>query len=53
MKKEDVKDFTELNGDLKRKMKKYYRQQLKKHPDVAIVDINQKVMKKFNVQFIQ
>lgn len=51
-----MKDLTtgkEISGDLKRKMKKYYQHQIKKHPDVAIVNIKEKVAKKFNIKFVE
>lgn len=51
-----MKDETTGNkipGDLKRKMKRYYQQQLKKRPDIPIVNIHEKIAKKFNVKFVK
>lgn len=50
---EAERNYQQMETKRKNKMIKYMQQQMRKHPDVAVVDIHEKVARKFNVKFVQ
>lgn len=50
---EAVMDFKQLPAKQKKKIKKYYAHQVKKHGDRTVDEIREKVASKFNLNFVE
>lgn len=46
-------NYQQMAAKTKKKMMKYRNHLIKKFPDVAIINIQEKVEKKFNVKFVR